>query len=130
MTRPARRRGGDIGDVVGIDQRVGDAAGGQGGFAGHHRGAQRALAEILCEPGGAHQRVGKARSGHDRRAESGAVLAPARQAHEAVDPGGAGAGDEAGDAVGRSGGREIGMMADIDGAGSVERRRCLGRLHP
>ena len=79
------RGGRDVGDVVDVDERLGDVGDGQRHGALDHLLDERPLGEVLGEHGGAHDRPLGARSLHESLGAPRAGLAAARQQDEAAD---------------------------------------------
>ena len=113
-------RDGDVGDVVGVDERFGDITGGHGDDAVEHRSEEEVLAEVLREPAGAEHRCAGVGGTHGVLADDGVLLAPARQQHEALGAVVSGGVCESPEGVGRAGEAEVRGVGDICGGHAVE----------
>ena len=78
-----------VSDILDVDDRFRDVAAGHRQNPGQHRFAQVAFAEVLREPGGAHDGEVRAGVAHNLFTKTGVMLSPARQQDQMFDTGGA-----------------------------------------
>ncbi len=118
-----QRQHGDLGDVVDVDERLGDLAGGHGELTRQHALDHERLAEVLREPAAAHDRP--PRAGRDQLL-LGALrlrLATPREEDELRDAARGREPREGADRLRRAGDREVGEVGHVDGGDVVERGR-------
>ena len=82
-----QRRDSDVGDIVGVDERLGDVPGREDDLAVEDRLQEVVLAEVLHEPAAAHDRPLDAPCLlHGQLGALGLLLAPAGEEHQPPDP--------------------------------------------
>ena len=137
-----QRRDRDIRDVVRVDERLGCLTRRQGHLAAHHGLAPVVLAEVLREPGRAHDRQLGARVGDRLLGALGLLLAAPGQQHQSANPAVHGQLGERADRLDRTRDCDVGVVGDIRGPHAlehrrparavlpIERRRARARAHP
>ena len=119
-----RERGdGDVGDVVGVDERLGHVADRQRDLAGQHGLAQVVLAEVLAEPAAADDGPVGAGGLQLGLGALRLLLAATREQHEAARSAGDGEPRQLGDGLGRAGHGDVGEVRDVRGRGAAQRGR-------
>jgi hypothetical protein len=134
--------GRDVGDVLGVDERLAHIADGERDLAGEHRLEQVALAEVLAEPAAPHDRPLVTGVLHQALGPLGLVLAAAREQHEPPGAGLHGQPREGADRVGGAWQRKIGEEGHVHRHSlaqsgrprrtvlPVKRRLAPARTHP
>jgi hypothetical protein len=117
------RRDRDVGDVVGVHERLGHVAGGQSDLAAHDEIPPEVLAEVLREPRRANDReVGAGRADGVLALLALRLTAPGQQ-HQPPDAALDSQLGERADRLGRAGDREVGGVRDIGRPHALQHRR-------
>jgi hypothetical protein len=120
MPVPGQRRDGDVGDVAGVEERLGHVRDRERDLAGQHRLEQVALAEVLVKPAAADDGpVGTGRLQRPLGALS-LVLAAAREQDQPVHAGPEGLVGERRDRLRGAGHREVREERDVRGRRPAE----------
>jgi hypothetical protein len=114
---------GDIGDVLGIDERFGHLAGGERDLAGQDLVPPVILAEVLREPGGAQDGQLGARGSDGLLGGLGLRLPAAGDEHQARNAALDGELSERAEDLFGPGDREVRVVGDVDGLHTLE---CMG----
>ena len=120
----------DVGDVVSVDERFRGVTGGQSDLAAEHVVEHVVLAEVLCEPGGAHDGERRAGIARGLLRELGLGLAAAGEEHEPRHAGGNRQASERADRVDGAGDRDVRVVRDVHRADAFQRGRPRVSVFP